>query len=135
MSELFPAGLMNHEFEILCNCSKAVCNWTIDEMKAKTDQYFITIKKAHEKNSIVNVNLAAAIVDSIHCVCLDWKTIPEIARPWCKGMIQYFIETNDDENDLKSPIGFDDDAEVLNACLKFAGRPELCVNPEEYDDL
>ena len=135
MPELFPKGLMNHEFEILMKCSKNVDRFSIDEMKEKTDQYFISIEKAYENNSIVNVNLAAAIVSSIHAVCLDWETIPETAKPWCKGMIQYFIETNDDENDLESPIGFDDDADVLNACLKFANRPDLCVDPEEYDDL
>jgi hypothetical protein len=135
MSQLFPKGLMNHEFEILMKCSIDADLFSIDEMKEKTDQYFIGIERAYERNSIVNVKLAAAIVASIHIVCFDWETIPEIAKPWCKGMIQYFIKTDDDENDLKSPIGFDDDAQVLNACLKFASRPDLCVDPEEYDDL
>jgi len=135
MSELFPKGLMNSEFEILMKCSKEADCFSINEMKEKMDQYFNSVKKAYKNNSIVNVNLAAAIVSSIHTVCVDWESIPEVARPWCKGMIQYFIETDDDENDLESPIGFDDDAEVLNACLKFAGRSDLCIDPEEYDDL
>jgi len=135
MSQLFPKGLMNHEFEFLMKCSKNTDCFSIDEMKKKTDQYFNSIKEAYERNSIVNVNLAAAIVASIHTVCLEWETIPEVAKPWCKGMIQYFIETEDDENDLESPIGFDDDAEVLNACLKFANRIDLCIDPEEYDDF
>ena len=32
-------------------------------------------------------------------------------------------------------IAVDDDAEVLNACLRFAGYDDLCVNPEAYDDV
>ena len=33
-----------------------------------------------------------------------------------------------------SPIGFEDDNEVLNACLRLAGRDDLCLKPEDYDD-
>ena len=38
-----------------------------------------------------------------------------------------------DEDDHESPIGFDDDAEVINACLRMAGRDDLCVDPEECE--
>ena len=135
MSELFPKGLMNSEFEILMRCTKEAACFSIDDLKNKVDLYFDEIKKTYEENSIVNVKLAAAIASSIYCVCDDWENIPEVAKPWCKGMIQYFTKTDDDENDLESPIGFDDDADVLNACLKFAGRSDLCIDPEEYDDI
>ena len=41
--------------------------------------------------------------------------------------------SEDDESDHLSPIGFEDDAEVLNACLRFANLPELCLKTEDYD--
>jgi hypothetical protein len=135
MSELFPKGLMNSEFEILMKCCKEAASLPVLELKNRADSYLDRIKEAHMKNSIVNMKLAGAIVSSIHTVCEDWETIPDAAKSWCKGMIQYFARIDDDENDLASPIGFDDDADVLNACVKFAGRPDLCVDPEEYDDL
>lgn len=135
MSLLFPKGLMNSEFEILMKCSKDAGCFSINDLKQRTDQYFESIKEAYEKNSIVNVKLAGAIVGTIHSVCSEWDNIPDTAKPWCKGMIQYFTEQDDDENDLESPIGFDDDADVMNSCLKFAGRSDLCIDPEEYDDL
>jgi hypothetical protein len=135
MSGFFPKGLMNSEFEILMKCSKKAGDCSINEMKKKTDLYYKKVKLAYENNSIVNVKLASAIVSSIHSVCAEWENIPDTAKPWCKGMIQYFTEQDDDENDLESPIGFDDDADVMNSCLKFAGRSDLCIDPEEYDDL
>jgi hypothetical protein len=46
-------------------------------------------------------------------------------------MILYFSSANKEEDDHKSPIGFDDDAEVINACLRVAGRNDLCINPED----
>jgi hypothetical protein len=135
MTELFPKGLMNSEFEILMKCCKDADCLSIQDLKSQADLYFDRVKEAHEKNSIVNVKLAGAIVSSIYTVCENWEDISETAKPWCKGMIQYFAKPDDDENDLESPIGFDDDADVLNACLKFANRPDLCVDPEEYDDF
>jgi len=135
MTKLFPNGLMDSEFDVLMKCCKKADGISVRDLKTNADLYFDRIKDAHEKNSIVNVRLAGAIVSSIHAVCGDWDNIPDAAKSWCKGMIQYFVKTDDDEDDFESPIGFDDDADVLNACLKFAGRPDLCVDPEEYDDL
>jgi hypothetical protein len=47
----------------------------------------------------------------------------------------YYANADDAEADLTSPIGFEDDVEVLNACLRFARLDELCLNPEDYDDV
>ncbi|WP_080800746.1 hypothetical protein [Desulfamplus magnetovallimortis] len=134
MPELFPTGLMRKEFDILIKCSKNASAFSIDELTDKTDLYFDKIKSAHKENPMVNVNLACAIVSSIHAIHADWRNIPEMAKPWCKGMIQYFIETADEDDDFLSPTGFDDDAAVLNACLKLADRADLCIDPEDYDE-
>ena len=32
------------------------------------------------------------------------------------------------------PVGFEDDTEVLNGCLRLAGPDELCLAPEDYGD-
>lgn len=56
-------------------------------------------------------------------------------RAWLAGAILYFAQSNDGEPDLTSPIGFEDDTEVLNACLRFAHLEALCLNPEDYDAL
>ena len=42
--------------------------------------------------------------------------------------IHYFIEKDDAESDLDSPIGFDDDAEVIRLIAKEMGREDV-LNP------
>jgi hypothetical protein len=34
--------------------------------------------------------------------------------------VDYLLRTDDEEDDLRSPIGFDDDAEVIEAALRRA---------------
>jgi hypothetical protein len=36
------------------------------------------------------------------------------ARSWCRGMVQYFCVADDDEHDFSFPIGFEDDAKMMN---------------------
>jgi hypothetical protein len=74
--------------------------------------------------------LAEALLGSIETVAKEWHAIPPFAQGWCKGMILYFVSSNEEEDDHKSPIGFDDDADVINACLRVAGRDDLCIDPE-----
>jgi hypothetical protein len=47
----------------------------------------------------------------------------------------YFASCDDDEPDLSSPIGFEDDTEILNACLRFASLDDLCLKVEDYDSV
>jgi hypothetical protein len=54
-------------------------------------------------------------------------------RNWLAGAILYFYGCDEDEADFTSPIGFEDDTEILNACLKLAGLEELRLNPEDFD--
>ena len=51
-----------------------------------------------------------------------WDRLPQHARPWLKGAMAYFAAADDDVPDFGSPIGFEDDCEVLNACL---GWPDV----------
>lgn len=50
-------------------------------------------------------------------------------------LFQLVKPENDDEPDFTSPIGFEDDTEVLNACLRLAQLGALCLHPEDYDDV
>lgn len=83
---------------------------------------------------MINVRLASAIVSVLELVVSDWDSMQGNARWWMRGAMHYFATSDDDEPDFQSPIGFEDDAEILNACLTFAGRNDLCLNVEDYDD-
>ena len=89
---------------------------------------------AHSANRLINVRLAAAIVGVLEELagCCNSLKVNEIW--WVKGAMHYFAVSNDDEPDFQSPLGFEDDGEILNACLKYIGRNDLCLNAEDYDN-
>jgi hypothetical protein len=81
----------------------------------------------------VNVRLAQAIYDCCEQLVSSFDTLPDHSKAWIKGAILYFAETSDGEPDFESFLGFEDDCEILNACLRLANRDELIINPEDYD--
>ena len=91
--------------------------------------------EAHKQNALINVRLAKAICERVEAVAATWEDLNPGARFWLGGAIHYFVMSQDDESDHTSPIGFEDDAEVLNACLRLAELPELCLNIQDYDHV
>lgn len=134
MSGLFPEGLSRTEFETLNRCVHEVSDVALSDLVKEAEAHVQKARMVAEENCMVNVVLAEGLFSVIRQLAEHWETIPPHAEPWCKGMIRYFTTCDDDEDDFSSPIGFDDDAEVFNACLRLAGREDLCINPEDFDD-
>lgn len=83
------------------------------------------MNSVHSKNTLIQRELFSKA---------HWSYCSINARAWLSAAMLYFVSANDAEPDFSSPIGFEDDAEVLNACLKLAHLDELLVRPEDYDD-
>jgi hypothetical protein len=135
MSDLFPEGITQKELATLTKCSKEVANFQAEQLLDQAEAHLKRIRMLHSKNLYINVRLAEAIVFTFQDIFDDWENIPHHARSWCRGMVQYFCVSDDNEHDFSSPIGLKDDAEVMNACLRLAGREDLCINPEDFDDV
>jgi len=134
MNDFFPTGLSREAHELLSLCVHKSENSALGGLLGRVDQHVNDTRDAASRNSMVNVALAVVIADVLHGLVDDWDHVPSHARPWLRGMMCYFYEHGDEEPDFTSPIGFEDDVEVLNACLRLANREELCINPEDYDD-
>ncbi len=135
MSGFFPEGLSGKEYDALNRFVDETKTISLEDLLKEAEQHVDNTRIANQRNGIANVRLAEAIYDVIAAVIKSWQKIPAHARPWCRGMIRYFTMQFDEEDDFNSPIGFDDDAEVVNACLRLAGLKELVINPEEYDNV
>ncbi|GAA4785629.1 hypothetical protein GCM10023200_19460 [Actinomycetospora chlora] len=72
---------------------------------AAQDNEFIDVRRAEELHDLLGRALDA-LPD------LDVQQRRELA-----SAIDYLVRVDDDEDDLRSPIGFDDDAEVVEAAL------------------
>lgn len=135
MSNFFPEGLSRSEYDSLSRCTNQVADIPISALLQEAEAHVQKAREASEHNCMVNVAMAEGLLAVIGRLVDDWNGIPPHAELWCKGMIRYFTLCRDDEGDFSSPIGFDDDAEVINACLRLAGRSDLCINPEDFDDV
>ena len=133
MADLFPQGLTPKEMDTLTQCSQAVANFQPEQLLDQAKSHLKRIRMLHAKNLHINVRLAEAIVRSFQHIFNDWENVPPQARSWCRGMVRYFCVSDDDEHDFSSPMGFHDDAEIMNACLRLAGREDLCVNPKDFE--
>lgn len=130
---LHPTGLTREQFRRLAEFADQGGALSVGDLLAEVQRHLSATAAAFERNSLVNVRLAQAIADTIARITIEWDALPPAARNWLAGAILYFTKCQDDIPDFSSPIGFEDDVEVLNACLRFARRPELCLKPEEYD--
>ncbi len=132
---LFPAGLNRRLSKILVEHTDQADSKPVAELLALAAVHLDVVRAAHHQNTLVNLRLAEAICDVIKVVIGEWAVVPASAQPWLRGAIAYFAHQSDEQPDLASPIGFEDDAEVLNACLRLAGRDDLCLKPEEFDGV
>lgn len=103
------------------------------ELLQKVQDHLEAVRARAEANPMIHLALAEAIAHTFEQLVSSWDALPSHALPWLKGAMLYFAEVNDDANDFESPIGFEDDTEVLNACLNLAGQDDLCLNPEDFD--
>lgn len=131
---LFPTGLSRSQFDRLADCAESAAQLTPTELLTAARAHLAKAQAAYEHNRMINVRLAEAIVARFKTVVDDWKRLPANERNWLAGAMKYFSTADDAEPDFGSPIGFEDDTEVLNVCLRFANLAQLCLKPEDYDD-
>ncbi len=79
----------------------------------------------HEEEG-VNMNLAVCIVQVFDRVVTEWMSFTPAQQSWLRGAMVYFSKSEDDQPDF-CVQGFADDVEVLNACLRQAGRSDLVL--------
>ena len=135
MSKFFPEGLTQNQMHTLNQYCKQASTLSLDAILRRSKEHLERVTSEQQVNPFINISLAEAIYDVFLKIACEWETLPNHARPWCAGMMQYFSTPDDDEDDFSSPIGFEDDVEIVNACLRLAGRDEWCIFPEKKNAL
>lgn len=133
-NELFLQGLTRQQFKQLTDKAEKAAQFPLAELVELSTRHVQRAWQAHQENAIVNAPLAQAVGDVISRLAADWDALPDVSHSWLKAAIYYFAAADDCEPDFSSAIGFEDDVELLNACLKLADRNDLLLNPEDYDD-
>lgn len=132
---LYPSGLSRSQFTKLMDYSNKAISLTPNQLLVEVESHFQEALIEYQKNRLINIRLAKAMVEIIKRLISEWETLPQDVQAWLAGAMVYFASNDDEEPDFTSSIGFEDDVEVLNSCLKFAQMDHLCLNPEDYDNV
>lgn len=133
-SEFLPRGLTSQQTDHLLTCQELAGQYSLDALSQMAHSHVQRAHDAYAENALVNVQLAEAINQVAQELLASFDSLPDFARSPVRGAIYYFISDDDVEPDFGSPIGFEDDVDVLNACLELARRSDLRINAEDYDD-
>lgn len=103
----------------------------LESIKAEIWQYVEKIVKAQRKNEFLNADLARKISETCIYLLDSYTKYPKDQKALISGAVKYFLLCGDQDSDIGSPLGFDDDAEVLNYVLNKIGRKDLLIDIEE----
>ena len=90
--------------------------------------YADDIERAATKRADLDVHLADCIARS--CMTLlneEWDRAEDSGKRLIEAACQYFVESEDQDSDLESAYGFDDDAELVNEIVELLNRQDLTV--------
>ncbi|MGI9596252.1 MAG: hypothetical protein ACR2QK_08835 [Acidimicrobiales bacterium] len=74
-----------------------------------------------------DVETAEMIAESLTKLVDSGIEFEDDARAQIRGAVEYFLLTDDAEDDLDNVLGFDDDARVVNTVLDRIGHPEYAI--------
>lgn len=93
----------------------------------QVEGYWAEIQVASATKLLLDHELAGKIRGSLIKALHGWDDFATEYHAWIAAAAIYFIQSDDDEHDIDSPVGFDDDVEVVNAVMKFVGRQDLVI--------
>ena len=97
-------------------------------LEALISAYADDIEQAAHKRDDLDVHLADCI--SRCCTILlneEWDKAEDSGKRLIQAACHYYVESDDQDGDLESVYGFDDDAELVNEVLELLNRQDLTI--------
>lgn len=95
-----------------------------DELRALLQSHLQAVSNTDNRNEFIDRDLAWRLHRQIEAVLDRWDTLAVDHRKLVTRTVEYLVTTDDEEHDIRSPIGFVDDAEQVEAMLKVVA-PDL----------
>ena len=128
-----PENLEETLLLALCRFTKESESLSENDCLIRAEKHLEEAMRLSASKPTINVPLAEVLFNTYSKLVWKYKEFPVHVKPWIKGAILYFAQTEDGDHDFDSFMGFEDDCKVLNAVLEFAQEDDLIVNAEEYD--
>lgn len=129
---LSPEGLSPELLASLADAAQRGVGVDLGYLHNRIQAHLKRARIVAQVNPVVHVALAEAIASTYDALMARWDSLPTAVRPWMKGAMLYFVESEDDDHDFDSAEGFDDDAAVLNVCLRMANLDKLCLDLQDF---
>ena len=98
------------------------------ELIALINDYADEIARVANQRGDLDINLADCIARC--CITLlneQWDDEGDHRKRLIQAACYYFVESDDEDGDLQSVYGFDEDAELLNVILEHLDLPDLAI--------
>lgn len=95
-------------------------------LRTRLDDHLAQVQAADYE--FVQVELAERIAANLAEVIDGANDLDDEARAVVGAAVAYFVSSKDAESDLRSPIGLEDDAFVVNEAFALLGRADLAID-------
>jgi uncharacterized membrane protein YkvA (DUF1232 family) len=109
-------------FDSLCQSPSSI---STSQLANQILDHLQKIQDALKTNEFLNFNVAQQAADLLGNLINHLDDYSAESQRLIIGAAQYFVLDDDHEPDTKSPLGFDDDIQVLNFVLETLGKPKL----------
>lgn len=100
----------------------------LETLLKRLSRHMESLRQSVAQAELVDEELAETIgaraQELLERVLADYE---EEDHRYVQACVRYFIMRHDDEDDLESPAGFDDDLEVFNAVASYLGHDDLVI--------
>jgi hypothetical protein len=89
------------------------------------NEYVEFAKQSLSQNEFIDIASAEKLAETSHFLISQFDNFTEEQKSLAVASIYYFVETDDEEHDFDSILGFDDDIEVMNRVLNYLGHGNM----------
>ena len=90
-----------------------------DNLRRELEQFQARMREEHERSELLDMETADKLVETCQRMLDSMSDSPaEEDHRLIQAAVKYLIREDDEEGDVESPIGFDDDALVVRAIAK-----------------
>lgn len=122
---------MTHDDEVLAQFEELCRSATASDLQRlgrRVAMHINAIEEHQFENESLDLELAHKIAASLAAMIDVADELTAEQRSWVCGAADYFVLTSDAADDLVSPDGLVDDAQVVNVAANKLGRQDLLID-------
>lgn len=96
------------------------------QLQPRLDEHLAKVQAAEYE--FVQVELAERLAANLAKAIEEAESLDDDGRATLGAAVAYFVSSKDAESDLRSPIGLEDDAFVVNEAFALIGRSDLDID-------